>query len=199
LIALQQTNMRRLLAYASVSHVGMVMIAIASLNMQGIQGAIFQLLNFTLIASSLMLVAGFIQHRLGSTDAIHLGGMARVMPRLTCFYFIFALASIGIPGTSGFPAELLMIIGTLTANTGLGIVALTGAILGAAYMLTFTRRAFFGPITHAVVAEAQDLRPRELILLCLPAVLVLGFGFFPGIVLDINQLASEVWLYRLLN
>jgi len=87
LIALQQTNLRRLLAYASVSHVGLVIVGIASLNMQGIQGAIFQLLNFTMVAGSLMLVAGFIQHRLGSTEAIHLGGLAKVMPRLTCFYF----------------------------------------------------------------------------------------------------------------
>jgi NADH:ubiquinone oxidoreductase subunit 4 (chain M) len=88
LIALQQTNLRRLLAYASVSHVGLVIVGIASLNMQGIQGAIFQLLNFTMIAGSLMLIAGFIQHRLGSTEVIHLGGLAKVMPRLTCFTFI---------------------------------------------------------------------------------------------------------------
>src|SRR5690606_12749078 len=103
LIALQQTNLRRLLAYASISHVGMVIVGVASLNMQGVQGAIFQLLNFTLIASSLMLIAGFIQRRLGSTDTVHLGGLAKVMPKLACFYFLFALASFGIPGTSGFP------------------------------------------------------------------------------------------------
>ncbi len=95
LIALQQTNLRRLLAYASISHVGLVIIGIASLTMQGIQGANFQQFNFNLIASSLMLIAGFIQHRLGSTEAIHLGGLAKIMPRLTSFYFLFALASIG--------------------------------------------------------------------------------------------------------
>jgi len=197
LIALQQTNLRRLLAFASVSHVGMVIIGIASLNIQGLQGAIFQLLNFTLIASALMLIAGFIQHRLGSTDAIHLGGMAKVMPRLTCFYFLFALASIGIPGTSGFPAELLMIIGALTSHTGLGIAALAGAILGAAYMLSYTRRAFLGPITNNDVAQAQDLRSREFWLLCLPAFLVLVFGFFPDLILSVNQLSSEAWMTRL--
>ncbi len=199
LIALQQTNLRRLLAYASVSHVGMVMIGIASFNFYGIQGAIFQLLNFTLIASSLMLISGFIQHRLGSTDVIHLGGIARVMPRLTCFYFLFALASIGLPGTSGFPAELMMIIGALNAYTGLGIAALAGAILGAAYMLTFTRRAFFGPIVHNHITKAQDLRPREFALLCLPALLVLWFGFFPNCILDINQITSEAWLSHMLS
>ena len=197
LIALQQTNLRRLLAFASVSHVGMVIIAIASLNIQGLQGAIFQLLNFTLIASALMLIAGFIQHRLGSTDAIHLGGIAKVMPRLTCFYFLFALASIGIPGTSGFPAELLMIIGALTSHTSLGIAALAGAILGAGYMLSYTRRAFLGPISNNDIAQAQDLRSREFWLLFIPAFLVLIFGFFPDLILSVNQPASEAWLSRL--
>jgi NADH-quinone oxidoreductase subunit M len=199
LIALQQTNLRRLLAYASISHVGLVVIGIASLNMQGIQGAIFQLFNFTLIASSLMLVAGFIQHRLGSTEAIHLGGLAKVMPRLTSFYFIFILASIGIPGTSGFPAELLLIIGALTAHPSLGITALAGAVLSAAYMLSFTRRAFFGPITQSAVNQTLDLRPRELALLCVPALLILVFGFFPNNVLQLNQQTAAAWLSRLVD
>jgi NADH-quinone oxidoreductase subunit M len=197
LIALQQTNLRRLLAYASVSHVGLVVVGIASLNMQGVQGAIFQLLNFTLVASSLMLIAGFIQHRLGSTDTIHLGGVAKVMPKLTCFYFLFALASFGVPGTSGFPAELLLIVGALTSHGFFGTAALAGAILGAAYMLSFTRNAFFGPIIHTTVNQVQDLRPRELVLLCAPALLILLFGFFPNSILNINQVASEAWLARL--
>lgn len=199
LIALQQTNLRALLAYASVSHVGLVVVGIASLNMHGIQGAVFQLINFTLIASSMMLIAGFIQHRLGSTEVIHLGGLAKVMPRLAVFYFLFTLASIGVPGTSGFPAELLLIIGALAAHPSLGVAALAGAILGAAYMLSFARRTFFGPITHADVSQTQDLRPRELILLCIPALLILGFGFFPDSILHINKLAAEVWLIRLIN
>jgi NADH-quinone oxidoreductase subunit M len=104
------------------------------------------------------------------------------------------LASIGIPGTSGFPAEFLMIVGVLTAHTGLGIAALAGAILGAAYMLSFTRRAFLGPIKHADVGQAHDLQQRELALMVIPALLVLGFGFYPDAILDINRAASEVWL-----
>ena len=199
LIALQQTNFRRLMAYASISHVGLVIIGIASLTMQGIQGAIFQLFNFTLIASSLMLIAGFIQHRLGSTESIHLGGLAKVMPKLTSFYFLFALASIGVPGTSGFPAELLLVIGALTAHHSLGISALAGAVLSAAYMLSFSRRVFFGPITQGSVNHTQDLRPRELAVLCVPALLVIIFGFFPNTILKPNQIALEAWLSHLLN
>ncbi|MBP6367939.1 MAG: NADH-quinone oxidoreductase subunit M [Nitrosomonas sp.] len=199
LIALQQTNLRRLLAYASVSHVGLVMVGIASLNIQGFQGAIFQLINFTFVASALMLVAGFIHHRLGSTEAIHLGGLAKVMPKLTFFYFLFTLASIGVPGTSGFPAELLMIVGALSTHSVLGVAALSGAILGAAYMLSFTQRIFLGPVVHISVKQAIDLQPREMILLLIPSLLILGFGFYPDYILNTNQIASEAWLSRLIT
>jgi NADH-quinone oxidoreductase subunit M len=199
LIALQQTNLRRLLAYASISHVGAVIIGLSSLNQQGLQGAIFQLLNFTLVASSLMLITGFIQQRLGSSDALHLGGLAKVMPRLTSFYFLFVLASIGIPLTSGFPAELLIVIGALTSHPTLGVVVLAGMVLSAAYMLSFTRHAFFGAVTRTSVAQVQDLRPRELLLLCVPALLILLLGFVPNKVLKINQKAAEVWLNRLVE
>jgi NADH-quinone oxidoreductase subunit M len=199
LIALQQTNLRRLLAYASISHVGVVIIGLSVLNLQGLQGAIFQLLNFTLVASSLMLIAGFIQHRLGSTEVLHLGGLAKVMPRLSSFYFILLLTSIGAPLTSGFPAELLIIIGALNAHPSLGITALAGSVLCAAYMLSFTRRAFFGAVTQASVEQVQDLRPRELVLLCVPVLLILLFGFIPNKVLKINHQASELWLNRLME
>ncbi|MDD2725229.1 MAG: NADH-quinone oxidoreductase subunit M [Methylovulum sp.] len=199
LLSLQQSNLRRLLAFASVSHAGLVIIGIASLNMQGIQGAILQLLNFTLIMAVLMLVAGFIQHRLGSTDLHHLGGLAQAMPKLTGFYFLFMLASIGIPGGNVFPAELLLVLGALQAHPSLGITALTGAVLSTACLLAFSRRAFLGASTRANRCANQDLRPRELILLCLPLLLMLFGGLFPNCLLGINQKAAEVWLTRLLD
>ena len=199
LIALQQTNLRRLLAYASISHVGLIIIGISSLTIQGIQGAIFQLVNFTLISSSLMLIAGFIQHRLGSTEIRHLSGLAKVMPRLITFYFFFVLASIGLPGTSGFPAELLLIFGALTAHHSLGFTALAGVILSDAYMLSFTRKAFFGPITQNAINKVQDLRPRELAILCIPALLILVLGFSPNTLLETNQVAAEAWISSLLE
>lgn len=198
LIALQQSNLRRLLAYASVSHVGAVIIGISVLNAQGLQGALFQLVNFSLIASSLMLIAGFIQQRLGSTDAIHLGGLAKVMPRLTSLYFLFLLASMAVPLTSGFPAELLIVIGALTAHPTLGIATLAGTILCAAYMLSYTRKAFFGT-TNPQLAQTQDLRPRELALLCIPALLVLLLGLLPNKVLKFNNKATQAWLNHLVG
>jgi NADH-quinone oxidoreductase subunit M len=199
LIALYQTNLRRLLAYASISHVGLVVVGVASLNMQGIQGALFQLFNFTLIASSLMLIAGFIQHRLGSAEAIHLGGLAKVMPKLTAYYFIFALASIGVPGTSGFPAEFLLIISALIAHPSLSIAALAAAVLGAAYMLDYIRKVFFGPIVHQSVRQLEDFRRRESLLLCVSALLILVFGLAPDLILHTHEKAADAWLSRILE
>jgi NADH-quinone oxidoreductase subunit M len=196
LIALHQTNLRRLLAFLSISHVGLMVTGLTSFTLQGIQGALLQLMNFTIVASALMLIAGFIQQRLGSNEAVHLGGLAKAMPRLTCAYFLFALASIGLPGSSGFPAELLLILSALLSSPALGLAALIGAVLGAAALFSFTRRTFFGPVVHNPVAQAQDLRPRELALLCVPAVLVIGIGLYPQGVFNVTQKAAEAWLAR---
>ncbi|CAD6877172.1 NADH-ubiquinone oxidoreductase chain M (EC 1.6.5.3) [Methylomonas albis] len=197
LIALQQTNLRRLLAYSSISHVGLVIVGIASFTLQGLQGAVMQLLNFGIVAGSLMLVAGMIQQRLGSTDLVHLGGLAKPMPRLTVLFFVFALSSIGVPGTNGFPAELLMILGVLQAYPALAVVALFGAVLGAAYVLGFVRRAFFGPVIHDSVAGTQDLRPRELALLAVPVLLVLMIGLYPQWLLCWQETSLQSWCQRL--
>jgi NADH-quinone oxidoreductase subunit M len=121
------------------------------------------------------------------------------MPRLSCFYFLFMLASIGIPLTSGFPAELLIIIGALIAHPTLGITALAGAILCACGVLSFTRRAFFGAVSQASVEQVQDLRPREMMILCVPCILCLLFGFIPNKVLKINHQAAELWLNRVME
>jgi NADH-quinone oxidoreductase subunit M len=199
LIATYQSNFRRLLAYASISHVGLVIVGVSALNMQGIQGALFQLFNFTIVAGSLMLIAGFIQHRIGSTEAVHLGGWAKIVPKMTGFYFLFALASIGLPGTSGFPAEFLLIFSALSAHPSLCIAALAAAVLSAGYMLDFTRKMFWGPLNKKTAGTIQDLRPRELLILAVPAVLILIFGFIPNIILDSNAKATEAWLAGILE
>lgn len=197
LAAMSQTNLRRMLAYSSISHVGLVVLGIASFNLQGIQGALFQLLNFTVIAGGLFLITGFLQHRTGSTDLISLGGVAKSMPMLAAFFFLFGLASMGIPGTSGFPAELLLLLGALKAHTGAGLAALAGVVLGAAYFMGMYRKAFLGPVNHAVVAECYDLRPRELLIVSVLGVLILVAGFYPATVLDLTRVASEGWVGQL--
>jgi len=197
LIALRQTNLRRLLAYSSVSHVGLVLIGIASFTQAGLQGAMMQLLNFTIVASSLMLIAGMIQQRLGSNELIHLGGLAKPMPRLTVLFFIFALASIGLPLTNGFPAELLIFIGVLQRYPALVFVALFAVVIAAAYLLGFVRRSWFGPMTNDVVARAQDIRAREMVLLAVPALLVFILGIYPQWLINNQQASISAWLQRL--
>jgi NADH-quinone oxidoreductase subunit M len=197
LAAMSQTNLRRMLAYSSISHVGLVVLGIASFNLQGIQGALFQLLNFTVVAGGLFLITGYLHHRTGSTDLIGLGGVARTMPLLAAFFFLFGLASMGIPGTSGFPAELLILLSALQTHTGAGLAALAGVVLGAAYFMGMYRKAFLGPVNNVVVAECFDLRRREILVLAVFAALILVAGFYPAVVLDLTRVASEGWVGQL--
>lgn len=193
-VALAQTNLRSMLAYSSLSHVGLVVLGLATFTVQGVQGAVLQLVNFTVIAGGLFLIAGFLHQRLGSTDVLSLGGAARSMPLLASFFLFFGLAAMGIPGTSGFPAELLILISVLQTHTGAGLAALFGMVIGAGYFLNIHRRAFLGPVIKPEVAAASDLRPRELAILLAFALLVLGVGLYPSPVLDIIRPAAEAWV-----
>lgn len=195
--ALAQTNLRRMLGYASLSHVGLVVLGLAVFNLQGIQGAVFQLLNFTIAAGGLFLLVSHLHHRTGTTDIASLGGAAHTMPLLASLFLLFGLAGMGIPGTSGFPAELLILLGAFEAHVGAGLAALIGVVLGAAYFLRLYRRAFFGPVRHPAVASAHDLRPRELWCALLFALLVIVLGIWPGLILDLIGPASAAWLARL--
>jgi NADH-quinone oxidoreductase subunit M len=194
---MQQSNLRRMLAFSSVSHIGLVVLAISSFNIQGIQGALYQILNFTIVSGGIFLLTGFLHHRTGSTEIISLGGVATKMPLLAAFFFHFGLAAIGVPGTSGFPAEFLMILSALKTHTGAGLAALFGVILGAGYFLSIFRKAFLGPVTNSVVAECVDLRWRELLIVTVFALLILLGGLFPSLVMDITESASTSWVARL--
>jgi len=195
--ALAQTNLRRMLAYASLSHVGLVVLGIASYDLQGLQGSVLQLLNFTLAAGGGFLLISALHHRTGSTDILSLGGAARSMPLLASLFLLFGFAGMGLPGTSGFPAELLILISTFKHHIGAGLAALFAMVLGAAYFLSLYRRAFLGPVTNPVVADAMDLRPRELAVAILFAFLILAVGFYPSLVLDVIKPAGEAWVAQL--
>ncbi len=196
-LAVSQTNLRKMLAFSSVSHLGLVILGIASFSTQGIQGALFQLYNFTIVAGGLFILIGFLHHRTGSTELVSLGGLAKTMPLLTSFFFIFGLAGLGVPGTNGFIAENLILVSTLQTHTGAGIAALIGMVLAAAYFLTIYQKAFLGPVKNDVVASAMDLRTRELLLTLALCLLIIIFGIFPNIILDITQGASEAWIAAL--
>jgi NADH-quinone oxidoreductase subunit M len=196
LAAMGQTNLRRLLAYASLSHVGLVLLGIASLSEPGVQGALFQLLNFPLVAGGLFLLTRFLNLRLGSTDLISLGGVARCMPLLAAFFFFLSLASLGVPGTSGFPAEFLLLMSALHSHTGAGLAALLAMVLGAAYVLDGYRRTFFGHLGNNAIAAAVDLRPRELLVAIAFSLPILAAGLYPAGVLDTLDAASNQWVER---
>lgn len=196
-IALKHTNLRRMLAFSSISHVGFVLIGIATLNQQGIQGALFQLVNFGIVAGGIFLVAGFIQHRIGSTDLCNLGGLARSMPLLTALFFMLGLAGMGVPGTNGFAAEHLIVIGAFRSHLGIGLASLLAVILGAAYFLRFFRLAFLGPVCHRAVREATDLRPREKWIAGVMVLLALAGGMLPQMVLSASEKSLSAWLARL--
>ena len=197
LVALRQSNLRKMLAFSSVSHVGLVIVGIAAMNSQGIQGAIFQLLNFGVVAGGLMLLVGFLHHRLGSTDLASLGGLVGPLPLLAAFFLLLGMASIGLPGTNGFVAELLMLLGIMQVSPGLALVALGGVILSAAYFLGFFQRAFLGPVASPELAVALDLRPRELLVAGVLGLLVLIGGLFPQWVQGVTAGASSAWVARL--
>ena len=195
--AMAQTNLRRMLAFSSISHVGLVILGIASFTQQGIQGAIFQLLNFVVISSGLFLIAGLLHHRIGSTDIISLGGAAKTMPRLTSFFLLFGLASMGIPGTSGFPAEFLILYSAITTHTGAGLAALIAVIIGASYFVSLYRKAFLGPATNSAVKQSVDLQRREFLIIGTFAIFILAAGFYPATVLDLIDVSTQDWINHL--
>lgn len=197
LMAFQQTNLRRVLAYASMSHVGMVVVSLASFDELGVQGALFQLLNFIIISGALFTLVGFLHARTGSTEILGLGGVAKTMPLLAAFFFFFAIASLGIPGTSGFPAELMMILSILENNTGAGLAVLAGVILGAGYLFTHYQDCFLGKANDKVISESVDLQLKELSIMVIWALLVIILGIAPNTITDLTQATVVAWVQHL--
>lgn len=195
--ALAQSNLRRMLAFSSISHVGLVVLGMASMTTQGLQGVVFQLLNFTVISGGMFLLAGQIHHRFGTTDLAHLGGLARSMPRAATFFLLLGLASLGVPLTSGFPAENLLLIGAIKTYKGAGLAALGGSILGATYFLGYYQRAFWGPINNQVLAAGPDLLPHEFLFAALLGGIVILGGIFPELILNFTHVATTAWIERL--
>lgn len=196
-IAMSQSNIRRMLAYASISHVGLVMIGVVTFNHQGIAGAIYQLLNFTLIAGGLFIMTGFLHQRLGSTNIKNLGGIARHMPIFASLFMLLGLASIGLPGTNGFVAEFLLLYGAFKIHLAAGLAGLFAVILSAAYFTTHYRKTFFGPIEYPELNNLVDLTKRELFIALSLGILVLVFGLFPHLILDFIQASTDDWLLHL--
>ncbi len=180
LVALAQEDMKKLIAYSSVSHMGVVTIGIFTVNVQGISGAIFQMLSHGIVSAALFLVVGVVYDRMHTREIARYGGLADRMPKYALVFMTFTMASIGLPGTSGFVGEFLVIVGSLQVNFWLALLGGMGMILGAAYMLYLYRRVVFGRLTKADLRGILDLSPREVAVFAPLVVLTIWMGVYPS-------------------
>jgi len=180
LVALAQTDMKKLIAYSSVAHMGIVVIGIFTFNAQGIQGALFQMLSHGIVSAALFLCVGVIYDRIHTRDIARYGGLAQRMPAYAVVFMLFTMASIGLPGTAGFVGEFLVLVGAFKVSFWLALLGSMGMILGAGYMLYLYRRVVFGVITKDDLRAILDLSPREVAVFAPLVVLTLWMGIYPS-------------------
>ncbi len=186
LVALAQEDVKKLIAYSSVAHMGFVTMGIFTFTRQGLDGAIFQMLSHGLISSALFLCVGVVYDRMHTREIAAYGGLANRMPIYAACFMVFTMANVGLPGTSGFVGEFLTLLGAFKANTAVAIVATTGVILSAAYALYLYRRMIFGELEKQSLKKIMDMNAREIAVIAPLVVLTIFFGFYPSPVLDVT-------------
>ncbi|HLH11297.1 MAG TPA: NADH-quinone oxidoreductase subunit M [Methylovirgula sp.] len=184
LVALVQEDMKKLIAYSSVAHMGFVTIGLFSLTQQGVQGAIFQMISHGLVSGALFLCVGVVYDRIHTREIAAYGGLVERMPLYALVFMLFTLANIGLPGTSGFVGEFLTLIGAFRSNSLVVLIAATGSILSAAYALYLYRRIIFGVLEKPNLKSILDLSPREIAVLAPLFLLTIYYGVHPGPILD---------------
>ena len=187
LVALMQEDMKKLVAYSSVAHMGYVTMGIFAANIQGVQGGIFQMLSHGLVSGALFLCVGVVYDRLHTREIAAYGGLTGRMPLYAAAFLIFTMANVGLPGTSGFVGEFLALIAVFKVNTWVAVFATIGVILSAAYALWLYRRVMFGPLEKERLKRMLDLDAREKLMLYPLAVLVIFFGVYPSVVFDVTE------------
>ena len=185
LVALAQEDMKKLIAYASVAHMGFVTIGIFTVTQQGIEGAMFQMLSHGIVSAALFLVVGVVYDRLHTRMIDRYDGLVARMPVYALIFMVFMLASVGLPGTGGFVGEFLVIIGAFQVNTWVALLAATGMVLGAAYMLYLYRRIVFGVMTKIDLKDILDVNRREALVFAPLIVIVLWMGIYPSSFIDV--------------
>jgi NADH-quinone oxidoreductase subunit M len=191
LVALMQEDMKKLIAYSSVAHMGFVTLGIFTFTSQGIEGSIFQMLSHGLISAALFLCVGVLYDRVHSRLISSYGGIVNILPKYSLVFAIFMLAALGLPGTSGFVGEILVLIGAIQKNFLVAILASIGIILGAAYMLWLYKRVVFGKLEKSELKELKDLNLSEGIVLFSLVALVLLFGVYPNLILETIHTSVE--------
>ena len=179
LVALMQDDMKKLIAYSSVAHMGFVTIGIFSMNKQGLDGSIIQMISHGLISAALFLCVGVLYDRYQSRMISSYGGLSSIMPKYAVVFMIFTLAALGLPGTSGFIGEFLVLIGIFQKNIIVAVLASFGVILAAAYMLWLYRRVFFGKIINSEIKSMKDLNRPEIFIFLSLISLTIFFGVYP--------------------
>jgi len=191
LVALAQEDMKKLIAYSSVAHMGFVTVGVFTLNVQGIEGGIYQMLSHGIVSAALFLVVGVVYDRLHSRDIATYGGLVYRMPVYALGFMIFMLASVGLPGTGGFVGEILVLVGVFQVNAWVCALIATGVILGAAYMLYLYRRVIFGELTKDNLKKIKDLSPREIAVFAPLIILLFWMGIDPSSFLDVMHVSVE--------
>jgi NADH-quinone oxidoreductase subunit M len=179
LLALAQQDIKKLVAYSSVSHLGFVMAGIFAMNQQGVDGGILQMINHGISTGALFLIVGMLYERRHTRRIEDFGGLARVMPVFAAFVMVVVFSSIGLPGTNGFIGEVLILIGVFKANVPAAVLAATGIILAAVYMLWMYQRVIFGKIIHPANEGLNDLNAREIVTLASVVLLIIWIGIYP--------------------
>ena len=190
-MALAQEDMKKLIAYSSVAHMGFVTIGIFTASQYGLQGSIFQMLSHGIISAALFLCVGVVYDRIHSRDINRYGGLVKRMPKYSAIFMLFVLGSVALPGTSGFIGEFMILIGAYKANTWVALLATTGIILGAAYMLYMYRRVIFGELLKDDLKEILDLDLRELCIFAPLIILVIWMGLWPQPFLDVMDVSVK--------
>ncbi len=190
-IAIAQEDIKKLIAYSSVAHMGFVTMGIFTFTEQGIQGGIFQMLSHGLISSALFLSVGVVYDRLHTREISVYGGVVKKMPVFAALFLIFTMANVGLPGTSGFVGEFLSLIGAFRINIYVAILATTGVILSAAYALWLYKRVVFGLITNKAIEELKDINAREYVILFPLAFLIILFGVYPNLIIELTSASTS--------
>ena len=179
LVALMQDDMKKLIAYSSVAHMGYVTLGIFTLTKQGIEGSIYQMISHGLISAALFLCVGVVYDRLHSRLISTYGGLVNYLPKYSFLFLVFALAALGLPGTTGFLGEFLILTGTFQKSYFVAMLATFGVVLGAAYMLWLTKRVIFGKTSNTEIKSLKDINKTEISMLAALAFFVIFFGFYP--------------------
>ncbi len=179
-VALAQTDMKKLVAYSSIAHMGLVTLGLFTFNQQGLDGAMFQMLSHGIVSAALFLCVGVLYDRMHTHEIAQFGGLANRMPRYAFFFMAFTMAGMGLPATSGFVGEFLVLVGALHVNFWLALFGSMGMVLGVAYSLYLYRWIMFGKLTKATLSAIQDLSPREVALFAPLVVITLWMGIYPS-------------------